>query len=121
MSSFTTIEETAKVYNDIMRFWAKCRATLPLIVHLVRYERLVEEAEAEMRALLAFLGLEWDGRVLDHSSTASERGFINTPSYSQVVEPMYDRSIDRWKRYREQMEPVLALLEPWAAAMGYDT
>jgi tetratricopeptide (TPR) repeat protein len=121
LSSFTTIEETAKVYNDIMRFWAKCRATLPLIVHLVRYERLVEEAEAEMRALLAFLGLEWDGRVLDHSSTASERGFINTPSYSQVVEPMYDRSIDRWKRYREQMEPVLALLEPWAAAMGYDT
>lgn len=120
LASFTTLEGTARIYGEIMRFWAKCRAVLPLIVHLVRYERLVEEAEAEMRALVAFLGLEWDDGLLDHSATAARRRFINTPSYSQVVEPLYDHSIGRWERYREQMQPVLPLLEPWAAAMGYD-
>jgi len=91
-----------------------------MIVHLVRYERLVDDAESEMRALTAFLGLEWSDRLLDHRSTAADRGFINTPSYSQVVEPLYDRSIGRWERYRGQMEPVLPMLEPWAKRMGYD-
>ncbi|HEY7005030.1 MAG TPA: sulfotransferase, partial [Sphingomicrobium sp.] len=93
---------------------------LPMIVHLVRYERLVDDAESEMRALLAFLGLEWSERVLDHGSTAKERGFISTPSYSQVVEPLYDRSIGRWERYREQMKAVLPVIEPWAKRMGYE-
>jgi len=120
LANFTTIEGTARIYDEIMRFWTKSRAVLPMIVHLVRYERLVEEAEAEMRALLTFLGLEWDSAVLDHAARASERRFINTPSYSQVVEPLYDRSIDRWVRYRDQLAPVLPKLDMWASVMGYD-
>jgi tetratricopeptide (TPR) repeat protein len=120
LANFTSIEGTARIYDEIMRFWAKCRGVLPLIVHLVRYERLVEEAEPEMRALFTFLGIEWDPAVLDHRSIASERRFINTPSYSQVVEPLYDRSIGRWERYREQLEPVLPRLDIWASVMGYD-
>jgi len=120
LANFTSIEGTARIYDEMMKFWAKCRGVLPLIVHLVRYERLVEEAEAEMRALLTFLGIDWDPAMLDHASTASERRFINTPSYSQVVEPLYDRSIGRWERYREQLEPVLPKLDIWASVMGYD-
>jgi Flp pilus assembly protein TadD len=118
--NFTTLEGTARLYDAIMGFWTACREKLPLNVHELRYERLVANPEDEMRALTTFLGLEWDARVLDHSTTASERGFINTPSYSQVVEPLYDRSIGRWERYREQMRPVLPALEPWATMMGYD-
>ncbi len=120
LANFVTLEGTARLYNELRKFWSQCRSILPMIVHLVRYERLVDDTEAEMRALLAFLGLEWTDRVLDHRSTAMDRGFINTPSYSQVVEPMFDRSIGRWTRYREQMQPVLHLLEPWARRMGYE-
>jgi tetratricopeptide (TPR) repeat protein len=120
LANFVTLEGTARLYSDLRKFWSQCRSIMPMIVHLVRYERLVDDAESEMRALTAFLGLEWSDRLLDHRSTAADRGFINTPSYSQVVEPLYDRSIGRWERYRGQMEPVLPMLEPWAKRMGYD-
>lgn len=118
--NFTTLKGTATLYDEMMRFWGQCRSILPMIVHLVRYERLVEDAEPEMRALNAFLGLPWTDAILDNRATAKERGFINTPSYSQVVEPLYDRSIGRWEKYREQMAPVLPFLAPWARRMGYE-
>lgn len=120
LANFVTLDGTARLYGELRKFWSQCRSILPMIVHLVRYERLVDDTESEMRALIAFLGLEWTDRVLDHRSTARDRGFINTPSYSQVVEPMFDRSIGRWERYREQMKSVLPLLEPWAKRMGYE-
>ena len=118
--NFTTLEGAARLYDAIMSFWTRCRDLLPLTVHELRYERLVANAEGEMRALLAFLGLEWDERVLDHVATAEARRSISTPSYAQVVEPLYDRSIGRWKRYAEQMKPVLPILAPWARRLGYD-
>jgi len=118
--NFTTLKGTATLYDEMMRFWAQCRMLLPMIVHLVRYERLVEDAEPEMRSLAAFLGLRWTDSILDNRATAKDRGFINTPSYAQVVEPLYDRSIGRWERYREQMAPVLPYLAPWARRMGYE-
>jgi tetratricopeptide (TPR) repeat protein len=120
LSNFVTLEGTARLYGELRRFWSQCRSILPMIVHLVRYERLVDDAESEMRALLTFLGLPWTDDVLDNRSIGKDRGFINTPSYSQVVEPLYDRSIGRWERYREQMEPVLPILTPWAQRMGYE-
>jgi tetratricopeptide (TPR) repeat protein len=118
--NFTTLEGTARLYDQMMRFWAQCRVILPLITHRVRYERLVEDAEPEMRSLAAFLGLEWTDSILDNRTTARDRGFINTPSYAQVTEPVNDRSIGRWEKYREQMEPVLPILAPWARRMGYE-
>ena len=120
LANFVTLEGAACLYGELRKFYSQCRSIMPMIVHLIRYERLVDDAETEMRALIAFLGLEWTDNVLDNRTLAKGRGFINTPSYSQVVEPLYDRSIGRWERYREQMKPVLPMLEPWAKRMGYE-
>jgi Flp pilus assembly protein TadD len=120
LANFVTLEGTARLYGELRKFYSQCRSIMPMIVHLVRYERLVDDAESEMRALIAFLGLEWTDDVLDNRRIAKDRGFINTPSYAQVIEPLYDRSIGRWERYREQMKPVLPMLAPWAKRMGYE-
>ena len=58
--------------------------------------------------------------MLDNDSTAIERRFINTPSYSQVAEPVYDRSVGRWRRYRRELRSVLSILGPWAKRLGYE-
>ncbi len=118
--SFHTLNDSAKLYDRLMGLWEKSRAAMSLDVHEIKYEELVADPEPQMQKLLAFLGLEWDNQVMDHEKVAGRRSFISTASYAQVVEPLYDRSIGRWKRYAEHLQPVLPLLEPWARKMGYD-
>ncbi len=120
LANFLTLKGAARLYDETMDFWMQCRTILPLIVHHVRYERLVEDPEPELRAMLTFLNLEWKDRVLDNDSTAIARRFINTPSYSQVAEPVYERSVGRWRRYRREMRSVLPILGPWARRLGYE-
>jgi hypothetical protein len=89
-------------------------------VHQIAYENVVEDRDRELRPLFEFLGLEWDHRVLDHQSTARNRGHIKTASYAQVVEPIYTRSSGRWRNYRKHLEPVFPILEPWVRKFGYE-
>ena len=119
MASFLTIEDAADLYDAVMSAWRVMRDAFPLNVHTVRYERLVSQPEAELRPLVDFLGLEWDEQMLAHTHTAKNRGTIITPSYDQVTEPLNSRSVERWKKYRDQLEPVLPVLLPWAEWLGY--
>jgi len=118
-AGFLDLENAALAYDRTMAFWKKSRGIFPLKVHTVRYEDMVDDLEGEMRPLLDFLGLEWDDRVLDHQKTATERGYIRTPSYHQVTEKIYKRASGRWTRYRKHMEGVLPILAPWVEEFGY--
>lgn len=119
MVNFSGIEAAADYYDAMMSVWTAARAALDLNVHTVVYEELVRDPEAVLRPTVAFLGLEWDDRILDHRRTAVARGTIVTPSYDQVTEPVSTRPSGRWKRYRKQLEPVLPTLLPWAERLGY--
>jgi tetratricopeptide (TPR) repeat protein len=119
MANFLELEAAARLYDLVLGFWTKCTETFPLDVHVLRYEALVADKEKEMRALLDFLGLGWDEKVLDNEGIARARGPIATPSYAQVAQPIYRRASGRWRLYREQLAPVLPLLLPWAERLGY--
>lgn len=117
--NFSTIEVAADYYDGMMSIWAAARDALKFNVHTIVYEDLVRDPETTLRPLLQHLGLEWDERILDHRSTARNRGTIVTPSYDQVTEAVTTRAAGRWKRYRKQLEPVLPILLPWAERLGY--
>ena len=120
MRSFTSLDETARVYDAVLDHWTRATALLPLNVYTIRYERMVDDLEGEMRGLLDYLGLPWNPAVLDNQASAARREHIGTASYSQVTEPLYQRAAGRWQRYREQLAPVLPILAPWAERLGYD-
>ena len=120
MSSFLDLANAARTYDRIFAYWETCREVLPLDVHMLRYEAMVEDVESEVRPLFDFLGLEWESGVLDHQKTARERGYIRTPSYAQVTEKVYSSASGRWQRYRKYMNEVLPILQPWAKAYGYE-
>jgi len=119
MANFLDLGDTAALYDAVMAYWQRCREVFPLDVHAIRYERVIEDAEAELRPLAAFLGLDWDQRLLDHIGSAKARRHIGTPSYAQVAEPLYTSARGRWTRYRDALAPVLPVLAPWAERMGY--
>ena len=119
MSAFLDLETTARMYDLSFGFWERSLSTMPIRRHVVAYEQVVADVEAEIRPLFNYLGLEWRSSVLDHQQTAKARGVISTASYAQVTEPIYHRSSGRWTRYREQLEPVLPILRPWIERYGY--
>jgi tetratricopeptide (TPR) repeat protein len=119
MANFLDLGDTAHFYDLVLGYWSRCREIFPLDVHMLRYERMIDDVEGVLRPLAAFLGLEWDARLLDHVGTARARSYIATPSYAQVAEPLYTRSRGRWERYRAHLAPVLPILRPWAERMGY--
>lgn len=119
MACFLDISDSADLYDVAMETWARSRTALPLDVHEIGYENMVEGPEDEVRKLVDFLGLEWREELLDHRSTAAARGAIGTPSYQQVTEPISGQAVMRWRRYEEQLRPVLPVLLPWAERLGY--
>jgi len=120
MRSFTDLREAALTYDAVLSAWTCARAIYDLNVHVVRYERLVIDAEREIRDALHFLGEGYDEAILDTVTAVKERGRVRTASYAQVSEPIYQRSVARHERYSEQLEPVRSILAPWAERMGYN-
>ena len=119
MANFLDLEDAARLYDKVMTLWQQYQTILPLEVHTVRYESLIEAFEETLTPLFDFLGVGWDDEVRNFTETAYRRGKIHTPSYNQVTQPLYTRSRGRWERYREQMQPVLPTLLPWARSYGY--
>ena len=119
MACFLEIESAADLYDTVMQVWTNSRESLPLSVHSLIYEELVVDPARALKPLIAFLGLDWNDELLDHRSTAKHRGAIITPSYDQVTEPLTQRASGRWRRYIDQLEPVLPVLLPWTRRLGY--
>jgi len=117
---FTRLDTTVELYCGVMQLWQLYLQRLPLRHILLRYEDLIADPEAELRRLLAFLGLSWSPQVLEHSEAALKRGRISTPSYNQVSRPLYQDAKDRWRRYAKYLEPHLPRLKPYIDAFGYD-
>jgi len=120
MANFLKLETAAEFYDLSFQTWANARSILPLDVQTVKYEQVVQDVEAELRPVVEGLGLIWDANILEHQRTAGARGVISTASYAQVTQPLYRGAVDRWKRYRKHLEPVLPTLEPWAKKFGYE-
>lgn len=120
MSSFLQLDTAAELYGLSFSYFEKARGLLGREVHEIRYEDVVEDRERELRALIQYLGLDWSDEVLDHEATAQSRGRVKTPSYHQVIEPVYDRSIGRWRNYKGYLAPILPELKPWVDRFGYD-
>lgn len=118
MQHFLTLEETVRYYAAVMQVGADSLEKLGPRAHRVRYEDVVADTEDQARRLLAFLGLAWEPKVLAFQETARHKR-INTPSYSQVAEPIYTRATQRWRRYEAQLAPVLPALEPFTSRFGY--
>lgn len=115
---FTTLERTARHYDALMRLTELALERLPLNFHFVQYHRLVQDFDAETRAMCAFAGLEWTDAVRSFDRTASRRG-VTTASVGQVSRGLYDGT-RQWEPYAQFLEPVLPILEPWIQKFGYN-
>ena len=118
MVQFGTLPDAARFYRGVMGLWQRYESVLPLHVHASRYEDLVADFEPRTRRILDFLELPWDDAIREYAERAKGRR-IATPSYHQVTQPIYTRSVSRWLNYRDPMTEVLPILQPFIDAFGY--
>jgi tetratricopeptide (TPR) repeat protein len=107
-------------YRRTMDYWYQQLDILEPAVREVRYETFVADFDTEVRGICEFLELPWDDRLLEPAAHARSKGYISTPSYSQVVQPVNQKAIGKWRAYQRHFEPVLPLLTPYFERWGYE-
>jgi hypothetical protein len=75
----------------------------------VIYEDLVDNTEAEVRRLLAYLGLPFEPGCLKFYET--ERA-VRTASSEQVRRPIFREGLDQWRNFEPWLGPLAEALGP---------
>jgi tetratricopeptide (TPR) repeat protein len=119
MANMVDLDRIVDLYCVAMETFKICRYEYNLNVHTIRYEDLLEDLKGESSALLTFLDLTWETNMEDYRATALKRGRINTPSYSQVSQPIYKEAKYRWVNYKEYLDKYSDQIEPWIQEFGY--
>ncbi len=100
--------DCAAQYLEQERLTTHWSHVLPLRMLTVQYEDLVADLEGQSRRIIDFLGLDWEPACLDFYKT--ERP-VMTASVWQVRQPIYTKSVGRWKHYEKHLGPLLNALQ----------
>jgi tetratricopeptide (TPR) repeat protein len=114
-----SLERLARAYVAAMENWRYHESLIHPDVFVSRYEDLVADTPGRTRKIAEFLQLDDAESMLRFDARAREKGYIATPSYTQVIEPVNARSIGHWHQYRDYFEPVLPILAPMLEHWGY--
>jgi tetratricopeptide (TPR) repeat protein len=117
-SNWLNLVDAAEYYARSMQTWLAVRRLSPGPWLEFRYEDVVADLELEARKILEFLGLPWDEKVLKFYEHAREK-MVRSPTYKDVTQPVYHKSVGRWRHYARHFEPIAPKLEPYIREFGY--
>ena len=120
MINFLNLKRSSIVYDKVMQIWKNYYAIPKSIIFEIKYENLINDFEKKTKELLFFLNLKWNKKILTFYKTANNRDRIRTPSYQQVVKPIYNTSKFKWKNYKKHLEEVKPKIEKWIRYFNYD-
>jgi tetratricopeptide (TPR) repeat protein len=101
------LDELAQFYIGYRRTMEHWHAVLPGVVCDVNYEELVADPPAQSRRLLEYCGLPWRDDVLEFHAL---RAASTTASAAQVRKPIYTSSVNKWRNFEQQLQPVVRRL-----------
>jgi tetratricopeptide (TPR) repeat protein len=119
MINMMSLDSITHFYANVLQVWQETRKAQSFEALEVKYEDVVANLEKEARRVSDFLGVRFAEEMLAYAEGAKAKGLIRTPSYAQVVKPIYGEAVERWKSYRAHLEPFLGRLRPYIKAFGY--
>jgi Flp pilus assembly protein TadD len=117
-SAYLSIESTIHQYASAMGFWLDMRSRLGKQWTEVRYEDMIGDLPAVARSTLSFLGVEFDENVLKFYEHARTKR-VKSPSHAEVLKPVYQTAVGRWRNYQKYLSPYMARLEPFLKTFNY--
>lgn len=97
------LSHMGRYYADYVRAMAHFDVVLPGYVHRVIHEQMLEDAEVEIRRLLAFLCLPFEEACLNFHEN---KRAVRTASSEQVRRPINRDGVDQWKPYEAHLAPL---------------
>ena len=98
-----------RFYADYVRLMRHFDAVQRGSIHRVIHERLVENPDAVVRALLAYCGLPFEEECLRFHEN---KRAVRTASSEQVRRPLSREGFDRWRPFEEHLGPLVDALGP---------
>jgi tetratricopeptide (TPR) repeat protein len=105
-------EHIASRFRQYVRVMEHWRSVLPVALHEVDYEETVSDLDGVARRLVRACGLDWEPACAEFHKTDRP---IRTASVSQVRQPVYTRSVARWKNYQAPLADLFGALPPSSA------
>ncbi|MBX7500396.1 sulfotransferase [Qipengyuania sp. YG27] len=102
-----SLDHIGRYYADYVRAMDHYDAVLPGRIHRVIHERLLDDPETEVRAMLAYLGLPFEEACLAFHET--DRA-VRTASSEQVRRPINRDGVGQWQPFRAWLGPLEAAL-----------
>jgi len=118
-ANFLSLERTALHYADLMDVWLRMRELGGFEWIETRYEDIVAYTEPESRRITEFLGLTWHPNQAAYHEKSRDK-FVFSPTYNEATQPVYNRSVGRWRNYAEVLAPVQERLMPYCQLYQYE-
>ena len=118
MVNFLQWKDTLNFYDQVLDLFEFYDKELELNYFLIKYENIVNSFEKYIKELISYLNLEYEKNLENFYITAQKRNKISTPSYDQVIQPLYTKSIGRWKNYSKYLNSQTEL-KKWVAKYNY--
>jgi len=103
------LDDMGRYYAAYVELMAHLGAAMPDPPHRLIHERLIDDPEAEIRALLDHLGLDFEPACLAFHETARP---VRTASSEQVRRPLNREGVGQWRAFEPWLDPLKAALGP---------
>ncbi len=101
------------LYAKTMRHW---QTVLPqTAIFNLPYEQIVADHETLSKQLIEYIGLPWDPQCLNFYKNTR---VVKTASLTQVRKPIYKTSVQRWRHFAKELEPLLQIVAPYRNIKG---
>jgi cytochrome c-type biogenesis protein CcmH/NrfG len=98
-----SLDHIGRYYADYVRAMDHCDRVLPGRIHRVIHERLLDDPEGEVRAMLGYLGLPFEEACLEfHRNTRA----VRTASSEQVRRPINRDGMGQWEPFAQWLGPL---------------
>ena len=102
--NFEEIVEFYSLYSDLMRYW---KNILPKFVLDIKYEKIIQNPEKQIRNLLKECNLSWNDNCLKFYNNKRP---IKTASDTQARKKIYKSSLDSWRNYEKDLKKLFKKL-----------
>ena len=117
MANYENLDTAAHFYNETFKLFEIYKKYFDLDYHSIKYENIVINFKKEIQGLLNYLNLDFEDNLNKFYKTALERK-VNTPSYHQVVRPLYKDSLNRYQKFNKTNK-IKPIIEEWIKKFNY--